>query len=132
MDYSKWNHLEDSDDEAPAPKTASTSTGRAEELPPGVPPGAKQVDLNSLPPELANDATLMKDLADRGIIGEGMTKIQATPKGGNPLECYFFLESCTNNQMLFVVWNHFRLGEGKCYMYCLAPSNCASKLITVR
>jgi len=81
MNYSKWDHLEDSDDEAPVqpePRRAQA----AEEMPPGIPAGAKKVDLNALPPELANDPKLMSELQGRGMLeGGGVSKVHATPKG---------------------------------------------------
>ena len=44
--------------------------------------GAKKVDLNALPPELANDPKLMSELQGRGMLdGGGVSKVQATPKG---------------------------------------------------
>jgi|AntAceMinimDraft_5_1070358.scaffolds.fasta_scaffold39821_1 hypothetical protein len=87
MNYDKWDHLEDSDDEEPAPPGPRVPVGGAEELPPGVPAGAKKVDLNALPPELANDPKLMSELAGRGMLGGGMTKVQATPKGSEKVTC---------------------------------------------
>jgi hypothetical protein len=87
MNYAKWDHLEDSDDEEPAPPEPRVPVGGAEELPPGVPAGAKKVDLNALPPELANDPKLMSELAGRGMLGGGMTKVQATPKGSEKVTC---------------------------------------------
>ena len=42
-----------------------------------------QVDPNNLPPEIANDPKLMKELQQRGMgaDGQGLVKIEQTPKG---------------------------------------------------
>lgn len=52
------------------------SDGGSSNLPPGIPPGAKEVDLNNLPPEIANDAALMQQLQQSGV-----KKFSKTPEG---------------------------------------------------
>ena len=113
--YDKWNDLEDSDDEgstvsAPVDAPALSSGGAAEvgvgtkldggvgdhDIPAGLPPDARPIDLNNIPDEIANDPILMAQLREHqakagldvaggggggGGGGKGMRKIKKTVEG---------------------------------------------------
>mmetsp|Transcript_58202 Transcript_58202/g.116984 ORF Transcript_58202/g.116984 Transcript_58202/m.116984 type:complete len:252 (+) Transcript_58202:44-799(+) len=95
FDYSKWDNIDDSEEEAearPAQNATATKTSSQSSPapPPGLPSDAKLIDPNNIPPEISADPALMAQLREQGIGGDGgdmcgggggPAKIQMTPKG---------------------------------------------------